>query len=60
MESSQSRIFESFSCKCPENLEEYPKAPLCKGGFGRFLANVAELCYYYKEKGTICGKPIKQ
>ena len=31
-----------------------------QGGFGRFLANVAKLCYYYKEKGTICGKPIKQ
>ena len=31
-----------------------------QGGFGRFLANVAELCYYYKEKGTIRGKPIKQ
>ena len=31
-----------------------------QGGFGRFLANVAELCYYYQEKGTICGKPIKQ
>ena len=31
-----------------------------QGGFGRFLANVAELCYYYKENGTICGKPIKQ
>ena len=59
MESSQSRIFESFSWKCPENLEGYPKTPLCKGGFGRFLANVAELCYY-KEKGIICGKPIKQ